>query len=147
MTAASWGLDPSTPFGKRVERRLREDPVIWLTTVDAQGTPQPSPVWFLWDGLQVLVYSEPDKPKLRNIERNPRVALNFDGDGQGGDIVIIRGEARTAPEMPPATEVPAYARKYDAGGFYKRIGITGQIFALRYSIAIVIRPAGLRGHG
>jgi PPOX class probable F420-dependent enzyme len=146
MAGTKWGLDPGTPFGKRVERRLREDPLIWLTTVDAQGAPQPSPVWFLWDGTEVLLYSEPDKPKLRNIEANPRVALNLDGDGQGGNVVIIRGEARIAPEMPPATEVPEYARKYDAGGFFKRIGITGPMFAGKYSVPVVIRPLGLRGH-
>jgi PPOX class probable F420-dependent enzyme len=117
-----------------------------LTTVDPQGTPLPSPVWFSWDGSSVLVYSEPDKPKLRNIQRNPRVALNFDGDGQGGNIVIIGATATISEEMPPATQVPAYAKKYDAGGFYRRIGLTGEQFASRYSIPIVIRPANLRGH-
>lgn len=146
MAATSWGLDASTPFGKRVERRLREDALIWLTTVDAQGAPQPSPVWFLWDGTQMLLYSEPAKPKLRNIERNPHVALNFDGDGRGGNVVIIRGEARVAPEMPPATDVPEYARKYDAGGYYKRIGITEPMFARKYAVPVVITPLGLRGH-
>src|SRR5438132_1268065 len=29
--------DPSTPFGERVARRLREERLIWLTTVDARG--------------------------------------------------------------------------------------------------------------
>ncbi|MDQ6883086.1 MAG: TIGR03667 family PPOX class F420-dependent oxidoreductase [Candidatus Dormibacteraeota bacterium] len=146
MATTSWRLDPSSPFGQRVERRLREEPVIWLTTVDPDGTPQPIPVWFVWDGMQVLLYSEPGKPKLRNIERNPRVALHFDGDGRGGNVIVIRGEARIAPEMPAATEVPDYGRKYDAGGFYKRIGISGPIFATKYSVPIVIKPTGLRGH-
>lgn len=147
MGKNSWGLDPGTAFGKRVEQRLRDEPLIWLTTVGANGTPQPSPVWFAWDGAQVLVYSEPGKPKLRNIERNPRVALHFDGDGQGGNVIVIQGEARIAPEVPPATDVPEYVRKYDAGGFYKRTGfVTGSVFAAKYSVPIVVRPAGLRGH-
>ena len=42
--------DPSTTFGARVERRLRDEPVAWLTLVDPRGTPQPAPIWFLWDG-------------------------------------------------------------------------------------------------
>ena len=46
--------DPATPFGACVAQRLREDAVIWLTTVAANGTPQPNPVWFLWDGHSVL---------------------------------------------------------------------------------------------
>jgi len=111
--------------------------LIWLTTVDPKGAPQPSPVWFLWSGSEILIYSEPDKPKLRNIEQNPRVSLHFDGDGQGGDIVIIRGQARIAMAEPPATDVPDYARKYDAGGFYKRTGFSGAAFARRRVLAIV----------
>lgn len=120
--------------------------MIWLTTVDQGGAPVPVPVWFLWDGSQLLVYSEREKPKLRNIERNPRVALNFDGDGKGGDIIVISGRARIAAEMPPATQVPGYAAKYDAGGFYRGIGMSGAEFAAQYSVPIVIEPASLRGY-
>ena len=39
-------LDTSTDFGARVERRLREATVIWLTTVGDNQTPHPSPVAF-----------------------------------------------------------------------------------------------------
>ncbi len=42
--------DPSTEFGERVARRLRDEVVAWLTLVDGSGTPQPAPVWFLWEG-------------------------------------------------------------------------------------------------
>jgi len=42
--------DPNTPFGERVQRRLATSKVIWLTTVGADGTPQPNPVWFVVDG-------------------------------------------------------------------------------------------------
>ena len=37
-------IDTMTEFGARVERRLREEPVIWLTTVRDDLLPQPSPV-------------------------------------------------------------------------------------------------------
>jgi hypothetical protein len=30
--------DPGTPFGEAVHRRLRDEPVVWLTTVGANGT-------------------------------------------------------------------------------------------------------------
>ena len=53
-------LDESSEFGQRAARRLREDVLAWLTTVDRRGTPQPIPVWFLWDGgASILVYSRP----------------------------------------------------------------------------------------
>ena len=59
---------------------------------------------------------------------------------------MISGRARVATEVPPATQVPGYAKKYDAGGFYRRIGMTGEQFATMYSVPVVIEPAGLRGH-
>ncbi|MGI9252887.1 MAG: pyridoxamine 5'-phosphate oxidase family protein, partial [Thermomicrobiales bacterium] len=43
-------LQPGTAFAARVVRHLEHDQVAWLVTVDADGAPQPSPVWFLWDG-------------------------------------------------------------------------------------------------
>jgi len=33
-------------------------------------------VWFLWNDGSILLYSQPDTPKLRNIAANPRVALH-----------------------------------------------------------------------
>ena len=48
-------IDPDTEFGARVERRLREDVIGWLVTVSADGTPQPNPVWFVWDGETALI--------------------------------------------------------------------------------------------
>src|SRR5436190_12240754 len=50
-------VDASTEFGQRVERRLREEKIAWLTTVAPSGTPQPVPVWFLWDGSDSMLIS------------------------------------------------------------------------------------------
>src|SRR6266542_991917 len=78
-------LDASSEFGARATRRLHEEKVAWLTTVTPKGTPQPVPVWFLWDGREsILVYSRPGTPKLRNLEHNPRASLHLDGNGKGG---------------------------------------------------------------
>ena len=137
-------LDTTTAFGARAERRLREEIVIWLTTVGPDRTPQPSPLWFLWDGETFLIYSKPNTPKLRNIARTPRVALNLDGDGRGGSIVVITGDARVAPDAPLATGVPAYLAKYQQR--IGRIGMTPEGFAQEYSEPIRVTPSKLRGH-
>ena len=137
-------IDASTDFGARVERRLREDWIGWLTTVATDQTPQPSPIWFLWDGETILVYSRPDTPKLRNIARNPRVALNLDGDGKGGDIVILTGAARVDRDAPGAADHTEYLEKYRQG--IKRIGMTPEQFAGSYSVPIRMTPTKLRGH-
>ena len=62
-------IDLSTDKGARVAARLRDELVAWLVTVARDGTPVPTPVWFWWDGETLLVYSQPDKPKLRRSLR------------------------------------------------------------------------------
>ena len=52
--------DFTTTVGRRCLERLRTEKAIWLTTVAPDGTPQPNPVWFTWDGETVLVYSHRD---------------------------------------------------------------------------------------
>ena len=137
-------LDTTTEFGRRVMRRLGEERIIWLTTTGGEGTPQPRPVWFLWDGESFLIYSRPDTAKLKHIAARAQVALNLDGDGRGGDIVIFTGRAAIDPASPPADQVPAYAQKYSDG--FKRLNMTPAEFARVYTVAIRIWPEALRGH-
>jgi PPOX class probable F420-dependent enzyme len=137
-------IDTSTDFGARVTRHLEDDRIIWLTTVGPDGTPQPSPVWFLWDGDTVLIYSQASTPKLRNIERHPRVSLHFNCTPSGGDVVILTGDGWIDAEAPPASAVSAYLEKYAQG--LRDIELTPDAFAETYSVALQVRPTSLRGH-
>jgi len=92
----------------------------------------------------VLMYSRPNQQKERNITRNPKVSLNFDGDGHGGNIIIITGEAHVVADAPPATEVPEYVAKYAEG--IKGIGMTPESMAQAFSVAIRITLTDVRGH-
>jgi PPOX class probable F420-dependent enzyme len=136
-------IDESTEFGARVARHLRDDTVVWLTTVTPSGKPLPSPVWFHWDGAEtVRVFSLPDTGRVRAIENNPNVSLNFPGNGQGGDIVVLSGEATVGDDS--AAKHGEYAEKYAPG--FQRLGLTAEQFAQRYSAPLVIRLTKVRGH-
>jgi PPOX class probable F420-dependent enzyme len=131
-------LDTTTEAGGRVERRLREEQIIWMTTVRSDGQPQSVPVWFFWDGEEFLVYSQPGRQKVRNIERDPRVGLNLNSNAQGGDVVRAEGTAEIVEDAPPATEVPEYVEKYrDA---IAGIGFDPDGFARAFSVAIRVTP-------
>jgi PPOX class probable F420-dependent enzyme len=135
---------PDTEFGARVERHLTDDVVAWLTLVDSSGTPQPAPVWFLWDNSSVLVYSQGDAKRLAHLRANPRVALHFDGNGTGGDIVVLTGDAEIVPDEPSVPQNPEYLAKYGdriTGGWQ-----TAENFASTYSVPVRIRLKRLRGH-
>ena len=101
------------------------------------------PVWFLREGETILVYSKPDTPKLRNIAANPRVALHLDGDGKGGDIVVLTCTASVSDD-PRADQVPAYVERYAA--LIESLGWTPSSFAADYSIALRLRIERLSGH-
>lgn len=137
-------IDASTEFGARAARRLDEDEIIWLTTVRADGRPEPSPVWFYWDGETALIYSQPNTVKLRNIAVNPQVALSFNSAPDGNDVVVFAGIAKVVEGAPLATEVPAMLEKYQAG-LASMGDPTAESFARDYSVAIRVTPTKLRG--
>lgn len=92
----------------------------------------------LADWFHILIYSQPDRQKLRNIGRNPRVGLNLNSNAHGGDIVRVEGMAEIVEDAPPATEVPEYVEKYRAA--IARIGLDPEGFAQAYSVAIRVTP-------
>ena len=136
-------VDTSSDFGQRVARRLSAEQVVWLATVDSTGTPQPVPVWFIWDGQSALVYSEPDQAKIRNIERSGRVAFHFNSDFHGGDVVVLTGTAEIEPSAPAADQNLAYIEKYADG--IASINMTPESFAATYSVPIRVTPSKVRG--
>ena len=137
-------FDTNTEFGRRVSVRLEEEQIIWLTTISKRGVPSPRPVWFLWDGDSFLIYSRPNTYKLDHIRDNQQVALNFDGDGAGGDIIIFSGSAYIDEEAPSADQVTAYIEKYRDG--LESLNMSPAQFGESYSVSVRIKPTGLRGH-
>jgi PPOX class probable F420-dependent enzyme len=135
--------DPATKFGARVAQRLREARVIWLTTMGADGTPQPNPVWFVWEDESFLIYSLPDAHRVAHIRANPRVALHFDGTGTGGDIIVFTGTARLAEDAIPSPRHTAYQEKY--GAVIVREFHSPEQFAAEYSLALRVMPEKVRG--
>lgn len=136
-------FDPSTPFGARITRRLHDEQVIWLTTVGSSGTPQPNPVWFLWESDSFLIYTQPASYKVRNLRHNPRVALNFDSGAGGEDVIVFTGVAALDESAPLAHHNPAYLEKYRSG--IADIEMTPESMGESYSVAIRVRPDKVRG--
>ena len=138
-------LIPDGAFGERARQRLRDEQLIWLTTVGADGTPQPNPVWFLWDGAQtVLIYNRSDALRLGHLDARAEVALHLDGDGRGGNIVVLTGTARRAYHVSAAHENAAYVTKY--GDAMTRVSGSHAQFADAYPVAPEIDIRRVRGH-
>jgi Pyridoxamine 5'-phosphate oxidase len=82
-----------------VARRLTGEPIGWLTTVNPDGQPQSSPVWFVWDGESLSLRSQPHAGKVRNVGANPGVAFHLarlPGEVRPGDPRGAADDAGTA---------------------------------------------------
>lgn len=137
-------IDFTTEFGQRVLGRLANEYFVWFTTVGADLTPQPRPVWFAWEDESFLIYSQPGAHKVAHIRQHPNVALHFNTDAWADEnVTVIVGRAGIDPGAPPAHEAPAYFEKYADG--MAGLGMTPEAFSRDYSLAIRVQPARLRG--
>ncbi len=134
-------INPDDEAGARAVERLERERIGWLTTVAPDSTPQTSPVWFLWDGEEFLVYSL-NSARIRNVTSSPRVSLHLDGNGGGGDIVVVEGSARVDEMSPSASANSAYLAKYQP--VMDDHGWTPEWFAGRYSVPVRIAPTKYR---
>ena len=125
------------------EARLNTEQTIWLTSVCEDGTPQPTPVWFLWHEQKILLFSQPKAQKLRNIRANPKVALNLNTDEWGGHVLVITGEAHIETAPVPQAQLEAYLEKYREG--IKSIGMTPESLQREFSTPIRVTPNRIRG--
>ena len=67
-------LNLNTKFGRVAKKHLKNEYFVWLTTVDSTGTPQPRPVWFIWEKDSFLIFSQEKAYKLKHIRKNPQVS-------------------------------------------------------------------------
>lgn len=126
-----------------VEKRLREEQVIWLTTVRADGTPLPTPVSFQWDGETVLVYTTPNSLKLRNIAANPHAALNLNCDEWGRKVVVLLGEIREDRATPPLVQNTMFLDKYRAS-IDEGLQMTPESFSRKFCVPLRFTPERIR---
>ena len=126
-----------------IQSQLENAQVIWFTTVRADGMPQPTPVWFVWQDGSFLIYTTQKAQKFRNIQANPKVALNLDTTEDGDHFTVFMGEAKIDSNTPAPSKVPAYIEKYRQGII--DIGMTPESFDASYSVAIRVTPTQVRG--
>ena|SRR5713101_7207563 len=131
-------LDPTNPKNAHIEERLRNDLMIWLSSVRPDGRPHIVPVWFLWDGESILIFSQPHTQKIRNLRYNPNVMLALDDTRSGNDVVMFEGKAELLNEPTVNTTMAAYATKYDS--LLRSMGWDAATMAAAHSLPIRITP-------
>lgn len=137
-------LNFKTKFGRKVWKHLKEEYVVWLTTIGPGGTPQPRPVWFVPDKDSILIYSEPNAFKVAHIKKHKQVALHFSTDPRAEtDVIVLLGSAQVDRSAPPAHKLRSYLKKYHQG--ILDLKMTPESFGREYSTAIRVTPTKMRG--
>jgi PPOX class probable F420-dependent enzyme len=145
MTRATTLPATEPPPRAGAEQYLRDDPVVWLSSVQDNGRPHVVPVWFHWDGEQIVAFSKPNARKVQNLRDQPSVMLAVGTPGPEFEVELIEATAEL-PDEPARDVMPeGFAAKY--GELLRRAGLTAQRFAEVYSQPIVLRPTRFLGYG
>lgn len=89
-------------------RRVLEGPALaHLATLEPDGRPQVSIVWVGLDGDELVAGHLPEHRKIRNMRRDPRVALSLEAGTRNrmglDEYIVIHGRGRVteggAPEL------------------------------------------------
>lgn len=116
----------------------------FLTAVDGNRQPQTSPVWFVRDGDDIVVYNKATTPRVESVAANPGVAFNLRGDLRASGAVLLEGRAVTE-DLPAARDFPGYVDKY--GVEIERLGWTPESFSDDYSVGLRIEVTRVRSWG
>jgi PPOX class probable F420-dependent enzyme len=80
-----------------------------LATVMKDGSPQVTPIWYMYEKGKLIVNTTTDRVKFRNIKRDDRVCFLVD---DGYPYVMIFGRGRIARERDPMKDIEALAIRY-----------------------------------
>ena len=83
-----------------------------LAYVWTDGTPRVVPIWFHWNGREIVMATPPKAPKLKALARNPKVSLTIDENGFPPKVLLIRGDARLEPLDGIVPEYATAAERY-----------------------------------
>jgi PPOX class probable F420-dependent enzyme len=83
-----------------------------LATVGADGAPQVTPVWVDFDGTHVRFNTAKGRVKVRNLGRDPRVALSIQDPDNPYRYVQVRGRVVEATERGADAHIDALAKRY-----------------------------------
>jgi PPOX class probable F420-dependent enzyme len=83
-----------------------------LAYVSTDGSPRVIPIWFHWNGRDLVLGTPPKAPKLRALAKNPKVALTIDDNNFPHKVLLVRGVARLQPMNGIVPEYALAAERY-----------------------------------
>ncbi|HET9661062.1 MAG TPA: PPOX class F420-dependent oxidoreductase [Thermomicrobiales bacterium] len=113
-------------------RDLLDKPVLaHCATTGPKGEPQSNPIWFLWNGEQIIIAIGPEGQKARNLQRDPRVALSMADPEDPAHYLEVRGTVAGIRHVGSSDpDVTAMVRKYTGNDTYDGMPDTHALYAI-----------------
>jgi nitroimidazol reductase NimA-like FMN-containing flavoprotein (pyridoxamine 5'-phosphate oxidase superfamily) len=83
-----------------------------LAYIWTDGTPRVIPIWFHWNGRELVMGTPSKAPKLKALAKNPKVSLTIDNNEFPHAVLLVRGTARLEPVEGIVPEYAAAADRY-----------------------------------
>jgi PPOX class probable F420-dependent enzyme len=85
-------------LSRAVRRFIETGPLAHVVTLGQDGSPHVSVAWVGLEGDEVVIGTLFDQAKLRNLRRDPRIALSFQGEGRSeaglDHYLVLHGRAQ-----------------------------------------------------
>jgi len=121
---------------------LRRPSPCFLSTLMPDGSPQMTQTWVDTDGHDVLINTVRGHQKVRNVERDPRVALNVADPDDPSRYFEVRGRVTEVTEDGAREHIDELSQRY-IGAPYPWFGGRDQVRLLvRISPQKVTSPRG-----
>ena len=91
-----------------------------LATVNSDGTPQVTPVWFDWDGSRLRINTAKGRVKDKNLRRTPAVALTIMDPDNPYRYIQVKGRVANVTESGADAHIDALSKKYTGQDRYAK---------------------------
>lgn len=105
------------PLPEELLALLRTTSTCYIATLMRDGSPQLTQVWVDTDGEHVVVNSVDTHLKVRNLRRDPRVALTISDPSRPRRFYQVRGRAIGITEEGGAEHIDKLSQKYNGGPY------------------------------
>ncbi|MFH8747608.1 pyridoxamine 5'-phosphate oxidase family protein [Streptomyces rimosus] len=107
---------------RELDAFLAEQRTCRVATVSEDGTPHIGPLWFVWDGAALWLYSVTRSKRWAQLRKDPRIAVAVDDGHDYGELrgAELNGRAEIVGEVPRT------------GGACPELGMPERLFATKY---------------
>ncbi|WP_428340987.1 PPOX class F420-dependent oxidoreductase [Mycobacterium sp.] len=110
-------IHPATDLTDELMALLRAPSTCYLATLMPDGSPQLTQIWVDTDGDHIVINTVAGFQKLRNMERDPRVAVAVSDPANPIRFITVRGRVIGTTTSGGAEHIESLAQKYLRGPY------------------------------